>query len=163
MKRARRKDSKYDPAMCDMVIEVANEGGFHAAMMLKIGVSKGTFRTYRQEYPEFDNAVQQADLIIQAKTEKVVVDISENRKAGDFKAAAFILQTKFNQEYPRDGNELTPTSITINNLTITNEERDYKIMQLSEKLRSSGYDLSQLMNPLTKIIEQAPSDDCPED
>ncbi len=166
MKKRKAPNSKYKPSMCDTVIEVAKRGGFHAAMMLELGVGHTAFYNYIQRYPEFAAAVERADLIIQAKNESILSEIAENKSAGDFKATSYILQTKFAKEYARermDMNAITANNITINNLTLTSEERDYKIAQLSEKLRSAGYDLSALLNPTTRVIEEIPTDDHPDD
>lgn len=163
MKRIKRIDTKYRPWMCDAVIEVAEKGGFHAAMMLRLGISRGTFYSYIREYPEFARAVEQADLITQSDNENTLSAIAKNKKAGDFKAVSYILQTKFAKDYPKDVIDSSSTNITINNLNLTSEERDHKIAQLAEKLRAAGHDLSGLLNPTTKIIEEIPSDDHPDD
>lgn len=161
-KKSRRKDCKYNRSMCNTVIQVAEDGGYHAAMCLELGISRSTFDNYRKNYPEFARAVEQADLISQSDTERTLSDISKNKKAGDFGAAKFILQTKFKEEYPLEKPDSTNTSITINNLNLTNEEKDLRIQQISEKLKLAGYDVSALLNPTTTIINQESSDDCPE-
>lgn len=158
-----RSDKKYKPSMCATVIQVAKEGGFHPAMMLKLGISRTSFYTYIRDYPEFARAVEQADLITQAQHEKNLVECAEGSSKADFKATAFVLQTKFNKDYPKDTPETNNTTITVNNLNITPQERDNKIAQLADKLRAVGFDLSSLMNPTTTITQEISSDDHPDE
>lgn len=160
-----RLDCKYKESMCDEVIKVAQAGGFHVAMCLKLDISRASFDNYRKKYPEFAAAVEKADMITQANSEQTMLDLSKNKNEGHFQAASFLLKTKFKEDYPSDvpATETTSNSITINNLNLTNEERDHKITQLSDKLRSAGFDLSSLLNPTTKIIEEIPTDDCPDE
>lgn len=149
-KRAKYKNCKYAEWMCDAVIEVAEEGGYHAAMMLRIGVSKATFYNYRDDFPEFKEALERADLINLARQEKLLLDGAEgNIRNYNFTANAYILQNKYKSLYQRDNKEQNNTAITINNLNLSPEQRDYKIAQISEKLRSMGINIL----PDLKVIE----------
>lgn len=148
----KRVDCKYRPWMCDAIIEVAQEGGYHAAMMLRIGVSKGVFYDYKNTIPEFAEALEKADLINLARQEKLLLDGAEGKvKNYNFTANQYILQNKYKSLYQRDNKELGSTSITINNLTLTPEQRDSKIAQISEKLRSMGIDINSISDPIKTI------------
>ncbi|CAB4120981.1 hypothetical protein UFOVP1_65 [uncultured Caudovirales phage] len=139
VKRKKRADCKYAEWMDDAIIEVAEEGGFHAAMMLRIGVSKGAFYKYKHEFPSFAESLARADLIIQARQEKLMLEASEGKiKNYNYNANSFILHNRYREDYPKDSN----TSITINNntLNLTSEQRDNKIAMITEKLKLLGID-----------------------
>lgn len=54
---------KYSSDMCDLIKQIAKEGGFHAAMIMACGISSKTFYRWKQEIPEFAEAVDEADNI----------------------------------------------------------------------------------------------------
>lgn len=151
-KRKIRSNRKYDPSFCDIVIEVAEKGGWHAAMYRKLGITKKTFQQYRKDIPEFAIAVEEADLILQESLEKTLLGLAKAECKGNLAAIQFLLQVKFRDEYRLSTDvKSESTNITINQLNLTPEQRDYKIAQLTEKLRAQGIDLSSLTSP--KLIE----------
>lgn len=52
------RPSKYDPAMCDVVIACGAEGKTLAEMADEIGVNRSTMREWAEQHPEFSAAVK---------------------------------------------------------------------------------------------------------
>jgi hypothetical protein len=145
--------SKYRPEMCNIVIQVANDGGFHAAMMVACGIGNDTFYRWKKEIPEFKEAVDQADLISLALQEAVLVDGMLGKiKNYNFNANAMILNNKWRAHYARVNSSGGDTNIEITNNTInlSKDEIDNKIAQVLERLKKSGTDYT------TNLIEHNP-------
>lgn len=135
-----RRD-KYKPEMCDVVIQVANDGGFHAAMMVALDIGNDTFYRWKREIPEFKEAVEKADLISLALQEAALMDGMLGKIKGyNFSANAMILNNKYKALYQRTDGGST-TDITINTINLTPEQLDTKIAQKLEKLKSMGIEL----------------------
>ena len=133
--------SKYHPEMCNIVIEVAKEEGFHAAMCVALGITEKTFNVYRKDHPEFNDAVEYADLITLAQQEKRLQDGAAGRiEKYNFNANAMVLNNKYRHSYDRSGSG-NNTEITINAINLTPEQINYKIAQKLEKLKSLGIEL----------------------
>lgn len=132
---------KYRPDMCDVVIQVANDGGFHAAMMVALDIGNDTFYRWKREIPEFKEAVEKADLISLALQEAALMDGMLGKIKGyNFSANAMILNNKYKALYQRDGAGGN-TEITINTVNLSPEQLDTKIAQKLEKLKSMGIEL----------------------
>ena len=142
------RPTAYHPKMCDVVVEVAQKGGFHSAMCIALGICFSTFNKYRKEYPEFAAAVEQADLVNLAAMEKSLVEAvhGDNTKL-NFKAAEMLLSNKYRDLYSKVA---TTTDITINTINLTSDELNAKIAQKLQKLQSLGIALD------TKVIEHDP-------
>lgn len=61
-KRKRGRPSDYRPEYCDLVIERAKEGKSLESFAAHINTSRTSLFRWRQEYPEFEEAVQIAKL-----------------------------------------------------------------------------------------------------
>lgn len=134
--------SKYRSEMCDTIIKVAQDGGFHAAMMMACGISNDTFYRWKNEIPEFKDAVAQADIISLAFQEAVLVDGMLGKiKNYNFSANAMALNNKWRAQYSRvNGGSGDTTEININAINLSPKEIDSKIAQVLEKLKKSGND-----------------------
>ena len=124
---------KYEPWMCDKLIEVAQEGGHVAQMCRAIGVrSKDTFYRWTREHPEFGEAYEEARLISQDLLEQLLLGHATGKIKGNFNAVAMLLNNKFRQEYTRSatggGTEINIGSIN----SIEHLDTD----QLNKKLES---------------------------
>ena len=64
------RPSKYDPAMCETVIQCGREGMGKAEMAAELDIAYSTFDLWTQEHPEFSEAVKHARLLSQAWWEK---------------------------------------------------------------------------------------------
>src|SRR5260221_376748 len=135
--------TKYRSDMCGIVIQVAHDGGFHAAMMVACGIGNDTFYRWKNEIPEFKQAVDQADLISLALQEAVLVDGMLGKiKNYNFNANAMILNNKWRAQYARSGSG-DNTEITINTVNLSKDQLDNKIAQKLERLKSLGIEMNK--------------------
>lgn len=129
----------YSPDMCAKIIEVAAAGGHIPAMCLAIGIrSKDTWYRWKEEYPEFREAVEYAELISQAYYEELLHKAGTGQVPGcNFNSIAMIMNNKFSTEYKRSANS---ASTEINIGSINSIERldeatlDKKIAAMNKKL-----------------------------
>lgn len=54
------RPTKYDPAFCDVVIELGKQGKSKAYMAAHLNVSRASFDLWEHQHPEFSEAVNQA-------------------------------------------------------------------------------------------------------
>lgn len=130
---------KYQPSYCEEIIKVAAEGGHIAQMRVAIDCrSKETWYRWINEYPEFKEAVEYAELISQAFYERLGL-MGAMGEVKNFNATtyALIMNNKFSDEYKRSGNS-SNTEITINQVNMTPEQLEQKIAQKLQRLRSFG-------------------------
>jgi hypothetical protein len=64
------RPTKYDPAFCDKVIELAATGASKAEIALDLDIAYSTFDVWQNEIPEFSEAVKRAERISQGWWEK---------------------------------------------------------------------------------------------
>lgn len=136
--------SKYQPWMCDKIVEIAEQGGHIAAMCQAIGIkSEDTFHRWKKEHQEFADAYEEAKTMSKGVYENILLQGAMGKIPGfNFNAIAMIMNNKFPTEYKRGANgSSTNTEITINQLNLTPEQVQYKISQKLEKLKSLGVDL----------------------
>ena len=60
------RPTKYDPAMCETVIECGKEGKTLAEMAAAIDVDRATLNDWRNQHPEFSSAVKRGLDLAQA-------------------------------------------------------------------------------------------------
>jgi len=131
---------KYETWMCDTVIDIAQSGGFHAAMMVACGIDNDTFYRYKREIPEFKEAVECADLISLAIQEATLVAGARGEiKNYNFASNAMILSNKYRALYKgTEGGNNTEININNNTINLSPKERDDKIAQIMQKLKATG-------------------------
>src|SRR3990167_884500 len=97
----RSRSSKYDPWMCDTVIDVAEQGGHVAQMCQAIGIqSRDTFYRWLKENSAFSEAYEAAKLQSQAFYEHLLLAGACGKvKNFNFHALAMILNNKFPSDY----------------------------------------------------------------
>lgn len=144
------RPSLYNPSMCEIVIKVAMQGGFHAAMQLACGIGKTQFYEWKNNIPEFKEAVDFADTISLAKQEEILTKLATGEYKGNVNAVLAVLNNKWKTDYSRSATSES-TEITINNntLNLTSEQVNEKIAQKLEKFRSLGIEFQ----PTTVIKE----------
>jgi len=76
---AKKPTSKYDPAMCDRMIELGKLGASQKMMWSDIGISKTTADDYKKKYPEFAEALDLALVHSQAYWERLMLENAENK------------------------------------------------------------------------------------
>jgi hypothetical protein len=54
------RPTKYDPAFCDVVIKVGEDGGWVSEMAEACDVHRSTFPEWEREYPEFSASLKRA-------------------------------------------------------------------------------------------------------
>lgn len=64
------RPTKYDPAFCDQVRELAATGASKAEMALDLGIAYSTFDVWQNDIPEFSEAVKEAETISRGWWEK---------------------------------------------------------------------------------------------
>jgi hypothetical protein len=138
--------SLYNPRMCDLVIETAIAGGFHAAMCLSCGITAKTFDNYRKEHIEFNDAVEYADLITLSQQEQKLQDMADGKIKGDYRATAMLLNNKYRHIYDKTAG--SNTEITINTINLTSDQMNAQIAQKLEKLKSMGIEVGTVMPTL---------------
>ncbi len=134
--------SKYSPDCCTKILKIAEQGGHIPAMMREIGIkSKDTWYRWQKDYPEFRDAVEQAEIVSQAFYEEMglrgTLGQIPNFNASTY---ALIMNNKFNKDYKRNPSA-TEVNITNNTLNLTTEQLDDKIAQAMEKVKSLGFDI----------------------
>lgn len=100
------RPTKYDPAMCEMVIALGADGITLAGMADALDVSRDTVNEWRKEHPEFSAAIKRGLEKAQAWWEE------EGRKAtfgktDGFNATSYIFQMK--NRFRDEWNDTTKT------------------------------------------------------
>lgn len=136
-------NSSYIPKMCEVVISTAEAGGQEAQMCINCGICMNSFRKYQKEHPDFAAAVEYARLIYVATLEAMMVAGAEGKiERYNFKANEKLLEVaeeKYRKLAERNQNN---TTINVNTINLTSEQRIDKIKQISEKLKSFGIEYS---------------------
>lgn len=143
---------KYGSWMCDFILDVACvPGQYQAAMLWELGkklselngtpprpISPDTFARWRKEYPEFEEAWQESQIISQALIEKDLMSFATGKTRGNATGFALVLNAKFRTEYkpPESGNTTINNSLTVTELS--SEELEYKLARVKESLTRSG-------------------------
>ncbi len=140
--------SKYDPKMCSVIISTAQTGGQKAQMCINCGITEQTFDKYMSEYQEFKEAYEYAMLHIIADHEALMDAGAKGQIENyNFKANERILSAN-HKKYQQITDKGVNTTININTINLTHEQRVEKIKQLTEKLAEKG-----ISHPLPSIIE----------
>lgn len=133
------RHTKYNPSMCQTIINVAEQGGHIPAMCVAIGIrSKDTFFRWRKLYPEFEEAYQAAVLISQKVYEEIgFAGMMGRIKGFNFNSFAMIMNNKFPDEYKRSATG-SNTEINVGSINsieqLSSTELDKKIELLQKKL-----------------------------
>ena len=88
----RGRPTKYDPAMCDRVVECGAQGMGKCEMAEELGITYTSFETYQQQHPEFLEAVKTALRKSQAWWERKGRQATFD--AQGFSATSYIFQMK---------------------------------------------------------------------
>jgi hypothetical protein len=131
--------TKYDPSMCEKLLEVAKTGGHVAEMCIAIGIkSRDTFYRWIKEYPEFSKAYEESKLVSQAFYEQALLAGALGKiKNFNFSALAMVMNNKFGDDYKRNATG-SNTEINIGSINsieqLDSKELDSKILKLQKKL-----------------------------
>lgn len=58
--RPRGRPPKYEPSMCERVLELGREGCSRAEIAAELDISRQTFYRWEHEHPDFSDAIQRA-------------------------------------------------------------------------------------------------------
>jgi hypothetical protein len=89
---------KYDPAMCERMIELGKLGASQKMIWSDLGISKATAESYKKNYPEFAEALDMALVHSQAHWERELLANIEN-KGYNSRLAEIALRGQFQQDY----------------------------------------------------------------
>lgn len=87
------RPTKYDPAMCETVIQCGREGMGKAEMAAELDIAYSNFDRWQHEHPEFQEAVKEAVRQSQAWWEKMG-RVSTFGGTEGFNATSYIFQMK---------------------------------------------------------------------
>lgn len=91
-------NSKYDPAMCERMIELGKLGSSQKMIWSDLGISKNTAESYKKNHPEFAEALDMALVHSQAHWERELLANIEN-KGYNSRLAEIALRGQFQQDY----------------------------------------------------------------
>ena len=91
-------NSKYDPAMCERMIELGKLGASQKMIWSDLGISKNTAESYKKNHPEFAEALDMALVHSQAHWERELLANIEN-KGYNSRLAEIALRGQFQQDY----------------------------------------------------------------
>jgi hypothetical protein len=97
---AKKPQSKYkfEPWMCDRIIELGKEGASQKMMFADIGINKGVADTWKKNHPEFADALDSAVTNSQAYWEREIL-ANVNNKAFNSRLAEIALRGQFQSDY----------------------------------------------------------------
>ena len=90
--------SKYDPAMCNRMIELGKLGSSQKMIWSDLSISKGTAETWKKKYPEFAEALDLSLVHAQAYWERELLANVDN-KGYNSRLAEIALRGQFQQDY----------------------------------------------------------------
>lgn len=107
------RPTKYDPAMCEQVIEFGKQGMSQTEMQVRLGIHHSTFMAWRDEKPEFSEAINEALRHSQAWWEAKGREATFGGCDG-FNATSYIynMKNRFRHDW-RDRHEVEHTGLTI--------------------------------------------------
>ena len=95
---AKKSLSKYNPAMCDQMIALGQEGASQKMMWSKLGISKNTVESYKKNHPEFAEALDLALVHSQAYWETQLLANLANKNFNS-RLAEIALRGQFQTDY----------------------------------------------------------------
>lgn len=90
--------SKFDPAMCERMIELGKLGASQKMIWSDLGISKTSAETLKKNHPEFAEALDMALVHSQAHWERELLANIEN-KGYNSRLAEIALRGQFQQDY----------------------------------------------------------------
>jgi transposase len=95
---AKKPLSKYDPAMCEQMIALGQEGASQKMMWSQLGISKSTAEGWKKKYPEFGEALDIALVHAQSYWETQLLANVENKNFNS-RLVEIALRGQFQQDY----------------------------------------------------------------
>jgi len=131
---------KYEPWMCEKILEVATQGGHVAQMCAAIGIkSQDTFFRWVKEIEDFKEAYEESKVASQAFYENLLLMGGLGKIPGyNFSSIAMVMNNKFPSEYKRSATG-SNTEININTIELNNEQLDEQIESVKARLAALNY------------------------
>jgi len=98
-KRKRGRPSKYDPAFCDLVLELGEQGKSRMQMAARLGVTYDTFLEWQKRHPDFLEAVKFSQVLAQEWWEDAGQRGLTMGKAFNGVAFVFQMKNRFRTDY----------------------------------------------------------------
>lgn len=140
------RKTKYNPLMCETLIDIAADGGHVEDMIIELGISRDTFYRWIKDYPDFGAAFNESKEYSKRFFGQILLAGGLGKiKNFNFNAIAMILNNKFPDEYRRSATG-SNTEINIGSINtieqLTSTELDKKIAQLQKKLQLVPQDVN---------------------
>jgi hypothetical protein len=103
---------KFDPKMCEELIEMGKTGASQKMMFAHIGISSGAAQTFRKNHPEFADALDMAITHAQAYWEREIL-ANVNNKAFNSRLVEIALRGQFKGDYGDDRNQKVDLKATV--------------------------------------------------
>lgn len=94
----KQPSSKYDPAMCQVMIDMGKQGASQKMIWSQLGISKSTADAYKKKYPEFAEALDLALVHSQSYWESMLLANLDNKNFNS-RLAEIALRGQFQQDY----------------------------------------------------------------
>ena len=95
---AKKLIPKFDPKMCDVIINMGKEGASQKMMWSQLGISKGTAETWKKKHSEFAEALDIALVHAQSYWETQLLANVENKNFNS-RLVEIALRGQFQQDY----------------------------------------------------------------
>ena len=95
---AKKLVPKFDPKMCDVIIEMGKEGASQKMMWSQLCISKTTAETWKKNHPEFLEALEIALVHAQSYWETQLLANVENKNFNS-RLVEIALRGQFQQDY----------------------------------------------------------------
>lgn len=141
------RPSKYNAQVVELVCGALANGGTVAFACNEAGISKSTFKNWRNIYPEFKDAVRKAE----AESEGALVHQLKEHARSDWRAAKFLLERRF-QHWKADSSTSQDRRDQIDDLRILKAKLELQFAALKIEQASMGNGQEgELVEILTQI------------
>lgn len=114
-KRKRGRPSKYDPAMCDVVIDLGEQGKSRTQIARTLGTTRKTLLEWEEVHPDFRNAMSIASDYAQAWWEDQG-QIGLTDKSFNGHVYSFQMKNRFREDYSEKVNVEHNGTVAFNNI-----------------------------------------------
>jgi transposase len=90
--------TRYNPAMCQVMIDMGMEGASQKMIWSALGISKSTAESWKKKYPDFAEALELSLVHAQAFWEREIL-ANVNNKGFNSRIAEIALRGQFQQDY----------------------------------------------------------------
>ena len=128
--RSGGRPTKYDPLMCELVIEFGAEGASQCEMAARLGISEDSLYEYKKKYSEFSDAIKQARALARAWWERMAREHGFGERKMNATAWIFTMKNRFPDHY-KDRKEVSVSG----NVTVTTTSYSELEANKSQKIK----------------------------